>query len=87
MRHARSDYDERVQDAARIIPDDEPVFLLRGQDPAASGAVLAWANEAERLGTAPATVERIRRWAAEMKAYAERRRHGAPDAPPGTLKP
>lgn len=32
MLHARKDYNERIQDAAGIIPMDEPVFLLRGQD-------------------------------------------------------
>lgn len=31
MKHARPDYD-RIQDPAGIIPEDEPVFLLRGQD-------------------------------------------------------
>lgn len=32
MKHARSDYDERIQDSAGLIPDDEPVLLIRGQD-------------------------------------------------------
>ncbi len=32
MLHARKSYNERVQDSANIIPKDEPVFLLRGQD-------------------------------------------------------
>ena len=32
MIHARKDYNLRVQDNANIIPVDEPVFLLRGQD-------------------------------------------------------
>ena len=32
MIHARQDYNERIQDNANIIPVDEPVFLLRGQD-------------------------------------------------------
>jgi hypothetical protein len=32
MLHARKSYNERVQDSANIIPMDEPVFLLRGQD-------------------------------------------------------
>lgn len=32
MIHARSDYNFRIQDAQHIIPEDEPVFLLRGQD-------------------------------------------------------
>ncbi len=32
MKHARPDYDERIQDSAGLIPDDEPVLLIRGQD-------------------------------------------------------
>ena len=32
MLHARKDYNERIQDSANLIPDDEPVFLLRAQD-------------------------------------------------------
>ena len=31
MLHARPDYN-RIQDPAGLIPEDEPVFLLRGQD-------------------------------------------------------
>lgn len=31
MRHARSDY-SRIQDPSGLIPEDEPVFLLRAQD-------------------------------------------------------
>ncbi len=31
MKHAREDY-ERIQDPSGLIPEDEPVFLLRGQD-------------------------------------------------------
>jgi len=31
MKHARADYD-RIQDPAGLIPTDEPVFLIRGQD-------------------------------------------------------
>jgi hypothetical protein len=34
MRHARADYD-RIQDPDGLIPQDEPVFLIRGQDRAA----------------------------------------------------
>ncbi len=32
MLHARKDYNKRVQDSESIIPESEPVFLLRGQD-------------------------------------------------------
>lgn len=42
MKHAREDYD-RIQDPAGLIPVDEPVFLLRAQDPTAANAVRGWA--------------------------------------------
>lgn len=32
MKHARADYNRRIQDSENLIPDDEPVFLIRGQD-------------------------------------------------------
>lgn len=41
MRHARPDYD-RFQDPAGLIPEDEPVILIRGQDQAAIPAMEAW---------------------------------------------
>ena len=44
MIHARCDYTERVQDSAGIIPDNEPVFLIRGQDQVGAAAVRAWAH-------------------------------------------
>lgn len=50
MKHARADYQGRIIDQAGKIPEDEPVFLLRGQDLAAPEAVRAWAEENERLG-------------------------------------
>lgn len=43
MKHARSDYN-RIQDPAGLIPDGEPVFLLRGKDISAPAAVMAWAT-------------------------------------------
>lgn len=43
MKHARDDYD-RIQDPAGIIPDDEPVFLLRGQDKIAAETVRFYAQ-------------------------------------------
>ena len=49
MKHARSDYD-RIQDPSRIIPEDEPVFLLRAQDISAPAAVEKWADEHLRHG-------------------------------------
>jgi hypothetical protein len=43
MLHCRKDYNERIQDSAGIIPDDEPVFLLRAQDESAVHLVRQWA--------------------------------------------
>lgn len=42
-----------LEGAAYLIhecPADEPVFILRGQDILAPGAVFAWAHSAERHG-------------------------------------
>ena len=49
MKHARSDYD-RIQDPAGLIPDDEPVFLLRAQDRLAWHVVKIYAFCAELIG-------------------------------------
>jgi len=45
MKHARSDYDKRIVDLEGKIPEDEPVFLLRGQDPLAPKLLLMWASD------------------------------------------
>jgi hypothetical protein len=42
MLHARKDY-MRIQDPENKIPQDEPVFLLRGQDMFAPDLLLKWA--------------------------------------------
>ncbi len=49
MRHARKDYN-RIQDPENKIPDDEPVFLLRGQDPLAADTVRGYAQYCEDAG-------------------------------------
>lgn len=43
MKHARDDY-QRIQDPAGIIPEDEPVFLIRAQDLTGPDTVRAWAR-------------------------------------------
>lgn len=43
MKHARPDYN-RIQDPDGLIPEDEPVFLLRGQDKTAAQIVRLWAS-------------------------------------------
>ena len=49
MIHARKDYN-RIQDPMGIIPEDEPVFLLRAQDIAAPEAVISWIEAHIRHG-------------------------------------
>lgn len=80
MKHAREDYD-RIQDPLGLIPDDEPVFLLRGQDLAAPEAVRYWAELAHRLGAPLEFVTRALDQADNMDRWAEERRGKIPDMP------
>ena len=50
MIHARSDYNERIQDSAMLIGIDEPVFLVRAKDVAAPLTVRAWARHNLAIG-------------------------------------
>lgn len=99
MKHLRKDYD-RIQDPAiadpsllapgcKPIAEDEPVFLLRAQDGAAAHAVLAWADEAERLGADANLVGAVRAWAARMISWRSSNvgwQGKIPDTPDGQLK-
>jgi hypothetical protein len=74
MQHARQDYTDRIQDAAHLIPDDEPVFLLRGQDFAGAPAVRAWAYLHVMHGGSKVEYKLAMRHAGRMKAWAAK--HG-----------
>ena len=80
MRHLREDYN-RIQDPKGLIPDDEPVFLLRGQDKATPGAIEAWANLVEGMGGDPVLVSHARMWAADIRKWQEQNTAKVPDAP------
>jgi len=81
MIHAREDYNGRIVDLENKIPEDEPVFLLRGQDMAAPKVVEFWAKEAEDLGAKPNIVIAAREQVQRMRKWQED--HGAktPDMP------
>ena len=49
MIHARKDYN-RIQDPENIIPEDEPVFLIRAQDINGAEVVRYWAELAKNSG-------------------------------------
>ncbi len=78
MKHARPDYD-RIQDPSGRIPDDEPVFLLRGQDLAAPYALHAYADELMRLRADPELIQRVLKQADEMQRWQAERARKVPD--------
>lgn len=55
------------------IPDDEPIFVIRAQDPMAVQIVQAWADEAEKQGVAPKKLFSARNCAREMKEWKPRK--------------
>ena len=50
MKHAREDYN-RIQDPSGLIPEAEPVFLLRGQDELAAPTLRYYADLCIANGT------------------------------------
>lgn len=74
MIHARPDYQGRIVDLAGLIPDDEPVMFIRGQDAAAIPAINEWIRAAEAAGASHEMLalvalhrERIRAWQGHTK--------------------
>lgn len=57
----------------RIIPADEPVFLIRGQDAAGGDAVRAWASIAEARGSSIDICNIAREHAAKMDAWPKKK--------------
>lgn len=80
MKHAREDY-VPIQDPRGLIPEDEPVFLIRAQDVTAPDVVRYWAIKAKQGGAAKNIVEAAE---AQVSAIVEwQREHGMkiPDMP------
>jgi hypothetical protein len=65
MKHFREDYN-RIQDPAGLIPENEPVFLLRGQDKLAPSLLLRWAAELRLQGGNPEMARIVEDGAQEM---------------------
>ena len=68
MRHARPDYN-MIQDPTGKIPQDEPVFVLRGQDLTAPDTLRYWAAHAHRNGAADDIVLLALNQAREMEKW------------------
>lgn len=74
MKHARDDY-SRIQDPAGLIPEDEPVFLIRAKDPVSGDAVRAWADLHDANG-GPADISALARMQADaMDRWAPKQAH------------
>lgn len=80
MRHARDDYN-RIQDPAGLIPDDEPVFLIRGKDLAGPRTVREWAKVAHELGADEAIINAALSQAKRMEAWQTLFESKVPDMP------
>lgn len=76
MKHAREDYN-RIQDPAGLIPDDEPVFLLRAQDELACRAVAYYAGLCANVQAPEISARAL----AHSKAMAEWPKKKVPDLP------
>lgn len=58
MRHARPDY-ERFQDPEGKIPENEPVFIIRGQDLAAIPTLRYYMMAAVKVGAKQDLIEHV----------------------------
>lgn len=77
MVHFREDYN-RIQDPKGLIPEDEPVFLLRGQDELAPALLLRWAAEL-RLRGGDKEMARLVEDGAQMMIEYQKKRKKLPD--------
>lgn len=81
MKHARKDYQEKIQAPPDMIPEDEPVFLLRAQDIHASRTVRFWASLVAHQDGDPRCVQAAMDIADEMDTWPTKK---TPDMPEGS---
>lgn len=79
MIHARLDYNGRIVDSANIIPSDEPVFLIRGQDALAENIIMKYAKLLERAGGSNVMVKQIRDHAEKVRNWKVKKIADLPD--------
>jgi hypothetical protein len=68
MKHAREDY-QRFQDPEGKIPEDEPVFLIRGQDKIAPTVLRYYANLNDTQHGDPQLSDQVREQAERMDQW------------------
>lgn len=85
MLHARKDYD-RIQDPEGIIPEDEPVFLLRAQDCFAPELLLRWAAKLRLNRGDPLVAQGVEKHAQKMIEWHRSVKYKLPDAPDSSMR-
>ena len=80
MKHARKDYN-RIQDPLGLIPEDEPVFLLRGQDVLAPELLRQWSIKLLLKGGSGIMAEMVMNHAKEMENWQKKYKQKLPDLP------
>jgi hypothetical protein len=84
VKHAREDYNDRIQDSSGLIPSDEPVWLIRGQDKIAADAVRSYANLHRLNGGSDQVYEAAMKQADLMEAWEPKK---SADIPKGVKCP
>lgn len=69
-----------------LIPDDEPVFLIRSQDVSAIPAIVAWCENAKTQGVDPEIIAAVRRHIDLMHEWRATHPVKVADVPPGVLR-
>jgi len=80
MKHAREDY-QRFQDPENKIPEDEPVFIVRGQDICAPDTLEFWARQAALRGASEKIVDLVMQQAEDMREWQRTKKSKIPDLP------
>ena len=80
MFHIREDYN-RIQDPENKIPDDEPVFLIRGQDKVAAQVVDYYAMCAAKAGASLELVSMCHEQARNIRIWQAENKRKIPDLP------
>ncbi len=78
MKFTRDDYNKRIVDKAKKIPEDEPVFLLRAQDKYAPSTLRFYAKLLEEDGDIE-MAEELRAHARNMIVWQKSVKVKAPD--------
>lgn len=82
MKHAREDYQRRIQDSENLIDVEEPVFLIRSSDQIGPQAVRAWCHLHRANGGSDTAFTQAMKHADLMEQWGKTHGTKAADCPP-----